>query len=66
LLLPTCKRETCENYGPIYTHAILRVKTHFFTLVDTEPDLEVALKESEPSKYEDEAEYVMMMQLEED
>ncbi|KAK5399522.1 hypothetical protein LTR20_008012 [Exophiala xenobiotica] len=66
LLLPTCKRETCENYGPTHTHAILGVKTHFFTLADAEPDSEVELEESEPSEYEEEAEYVMMMQPEED
>jgi hypothetical protein len=66
LLLLTCKRETCENYGPTHTYTILGVKTHFFTLVDAKPDLEVELEESELSKYEEEVEYMIMIQPEED
>jgi hypothetical protein len=61
LLLPAYKRETYENYGPIYTYAILGVKTHFFTLVDTEPDSEVEQEESELSKYEEAIEYIMII-----
>jgi hypothetical protein len=44
------------------------VKIHFFILanVNTALDLEDKFKGNKPSKYRDEAEYIMIMQLEED